>query len=63
MEVGSRPAFMGLAVDQARLCADPQATLFIFFPANETEMMSTNTARQNSSETVTSFDAFLLTVS
>lgn len=32
MSVGSRPAFTGLLVDQARLCAEPQATRLIFLP-------------------------------
>lgn len=32
MEFGILPALTGLLVDQARLCADPQATLLIFLP-------------------------------
>ena len=32
IEFGILPALTGLLVDQARLCADPQATLLIFLP-------------------------------
>lgn len=34
---GNFPALTGLLVDQARLCADPQATLFIFLPKKKIE--------------------------
>jgi hypothetical protein len=32
IEFGILPALTGLLVDQAKLCADPHATLLIFLP-------------------------------